>query len=151
MMFPRLVVFIWLIFWVMSVPLFHIHVPDAIKGPVSLHSRLPHTVFSPDLAGEFSQFFASREHRSGPLDFSKQSLNYSELGFVVLNNNLNILSKTHSGGNPAAFHSAVSHIRVICSRTAEALDEDSHPVISERPPPARAPPICSFHRSLLMV
>ena len=150
MILPRVVVLMWLIFWVITVPLFHIHVPDAINGPVSLDGGLPHTVFSPDLPGEYSQFLPSRDHRSGVLDVSQDRLNYPELGFVVLNNTLKSFTKAHSAGQPAAFNSAASNTPAICSRSVSALRDDSRPVLYERPPPARAPPISSFHRSLLV-
>jgi hypothetical protein len=81
-------ILMWLISWVLAVPLFHVHLPDAKDGPVSLHSGLAHTVFSPDLPGEFSQFSLSRDQRSDFLDLSQRSLNYPELGFAVLNDNL---------------------------------------------------------------
>ena len=150
MILPRVVVLTWLILWVITVPLFHVHVPDVIKGPVSLFGGLPHTVFSPDLPGEYPQFLPSRDHPSGALDVSQHSLNYPELGFVVLNNTLKSLSKAHSAGQPAAFNSAASKTPAIYSRSASALCDDSRPVLYERPPPARAPPISSFYRRLLM-
>ena len=50
----RLLFLPWMVTWVLVAPLFHIHTLDAQE----IHSRspitIPHTVFTPDLPGEYS-------------------------------------------------------------------------------------------------
>ena len=48
----RLLILAWVIIWVTTIPLFHTHLPDINDGPTS-RQGLAHTVFSPDLPGEF--------------------------------------------------------------------------------------------------
>src|SRR5215510_3544676 len=50
----RLVILTWLIAWLSTVPLFHIHIPDTTDRWSRLQSGGAHTVFTPDLPGEFS-------------------------------------------------------------------------------------------------
>src|SRR5690242_15664131 len=50
----HLLTLVWVITWVATVPLFHTHLPDVNDGRAS-HHGLAHTVFSPDLPGEFSR------------------------------------------------------------------------------------------------
>ena len=66
----------WVITWVVTVPLFHTHLPD-VNDELAPHQGLAHTVFSPDLPGEFSC-----AHRDG-FHLSTRSLNSPELGFVL--------------------------------------------------------------------
>jgi hypothetical protein len=53
----------WLITWILTVPLFHIHALDAQEDRSLSQIVLPHTVFSPDLPGEYAPRTAV--HRSG--------------------------------------------------------------------------------------
>lgn len=71
----HLLTLVWVIIWVATVPLFHTHLPD-VNDLVS-HQGLAHTVFSPDLPGEF--FCA----HSGGFQLSTKSQNSPELGFVL--------------------------------------------------------------------
>ena len=66
----------WVIIWVATVPLFHTHLPDVNDGLAS-HQGLAHTVFSPDLPGEFSS-----PHRN-VFHLSTKAQNSPELGFVL--------------------------------------------------------------------
>jgi len=72
----HLLTLVWVITWVATVPLFHTHLPDVNDGRAS-HQGLAHTVFSPDLPGEFS-----RAH-SNVLHLSTKCQNSPELGFVL--------------------------------------------------------------------
>ncbi len=64
---------VWVILWVATVPLFHTHFPD-VNDFASGHG-LAHTVFSPDLPGEFF-------YHSHGFQLSNKSQNSPELGFV---------------------------------------------------------------------
>ena len=74
----RLFVLAWLITWITSVPLFHIHIPDTTDRWSLLHSGGAHTVFTPDLPGEFSQPFIGSH-----VFLSKRGVNSPELGIVL--------------------------------------------------------------------
>src|SRR4030095_10375735 len=75
----RLVVLVWTIIWVATVPLFHTHLPDISDKTIS-QGGVAHTVFSPDLPGEFFRFSAAAQ---GPFaHLSNRISNSPELGFV---------------------------------------------------------------------
>src|SRR5262247_3858327 len=75
----RLLVLVWVIAWVITVPLFHIHLPD-ISDRLGSQRSVAHTVFSPDLPGEFSRFSNNQDHFT---HLSSKVLNSPELGFVL--------------------------------------------------------------------
>ena len=133
----RLLTLTWLVAWVLTVPLFHVHVPDAKAGPVSLHSGMPHTVFSADLPGEFSHFSLTRERRSDSLDLSQLNLNYPELGFTILNK-----SKERKIGQPIDLACSFRHPRTrqIFFTRSGLPNGTGHSVRFARPPSSRAPP-----------
>jgi len=66
---------VWVIIWVVTVPLFHTHLPDV--NDLASRQGLAHTVFSPDLPGEFSCAHSNGFH------LSTRSQNSPELGFVL--------------------------------------------------------------------
>jgi len=76
-------IFAWLILWVTTVPLFHTHLPDTSGGPTSLQGGLAHTVFSPDLPGEFSRSY-NVTHQPRFFHLSNRVSNSPELGLVLL-------------------------------------------------------------------
>ena len=79
----RLFILVWLITWISSVPLYHLHFPDTTDHWSALHSGGAHTVFTPDLIGEFScPFKESRQARSAHL--SHRIVNSPELGIALL-------------------------------------------------------------------
>jgi hypothetical protein len=86
----RLLVLVWVITWVSTVPLFHAHLPDINDGPASRHRGLAHTVFSPDLPGEFS---CSHDNLAR---VSNRASNSPELGFVLSTED----SKSRKVGQP---------------------------------------------------
>jgi len=72
---------VWLITWLTTVPLFHIHLPD-ISSSQAAHFGVAHTVFSPDLPGEFTSF----SHAKPQDPFTQLThwiFNSPELGFVL--------------------------------------------------------------------
>ena len=79
----RLFILAWLITWISSVPLYHFHIPDTTDRWSALHSGGAHTVFTPDLVGEFSRpFKESQQTRSAHL--SQRIVNSPELAIVLL-------------------------------------------------------------------
>ena len=78
----RVLILAWLITWVTTVPLYHIHVPDITDRWSALQSGGAHTVFTPDLPGEFSHPFRDNagEHAS---HLSPRGVNSPELGIAV--------------------------------------------------------------------
>jgi len=77
----RLSILAWMIIWITTVPLFHTHLPDISAGPIA-QGGLAHTVFSPDLPGEFSRASnASREDHFAHM--SNRVSNRPELDFVL--------------------------------------------------------------------
>ena len=71
----HLLTLVWVITWVATVPLFHTHLPDV--NDLASRQGLAHTVFSPDLPGEFSCAHSNGFH------LSTRSQNSPELGFVL--------------------------------------------------------------------
>ena len=81
----------WLITWVLSVPLFHIHALDAQEDRSFSQTALPHTIFSPDLPGEYAPRTAA--HRSGTPEnqpaLSIHFQSYSEIAIGLFNDDDN--------------------------------------------------------------
>src|SRR5215831_10088112 len=78
----RLLVVAWLLTWVTTVPLFHLHLPDTTDRWSTLHSGGAHTVFTPDLPGEYSRpFHDSHQRHAGHL--SQRVVNSPELGLAL--------------------------------------------------------------------
>ena len=130
---------IWIIVWILAVPLFHIH-PDADHrhGQADhVHSGTVHTVFSPDLDGEFDI------QKRPPAGFSKHpahAADYAELGFSFVSDSTDrnlhkpILTASVSVTPPTAleWHPASG------ARTDATL---SYPLtLLTRDIPSRAPP-----------
>lgn len=76
----RILTAAWLIIWVTTLPLFHIHVPDTTDRWSALQSGGAHTVFTRDLPGEFSHPF--HDHFG---HLSQRVVNSPELGFALFN------------------------------------------------------------------
>jgi hypothetical protein len=68
----------WLITWITTVPLFHIHLPDTTDRWSALQSRGIHTVFTPALPGEFFLPFDNHVDH-----LSQRAVNSPELGFTL--------------------------------------------------------------------
>ena len=78
----RLLLVAWLIVWLITVPLFHLHLPDTTDRWSALHSGGAHTVFSADLPGEFS-IHVHGNHRNHSDQLSQRVVNSPELAVVV--------------------------------------------------------------------
>lgn len=52
--FLHLLVLAWLVPWLLTIPLFHVHAIDTQDTPFLPQAFLAHTVFTPDLPGEYS-------------------------------------------------------------------------------------------------
>jgi len=85
---PRLLILLWLIVWITSVPLFHLHLPDLTDRWSTLHSGGVHTVLTPDLPGEYasSNHDAHREHSA---HFAPRVVNSPELNLVLFGGKTN--------------------------------------------------------------
>jgi hypothetical protein len=82
-----LLILAWMILWVTTVPLFHTHLPDTSDASSSREGGLAHTVFSPDLPGEYSRSY-DVTHQAHFFHLSNHVPNSPELGFVLLDENL---------------------------------------------------------------
>jgi hypothetical protein len=72
----------WLFLWIATVPLFHLHFPDTTDR-WSLHqSSGAHTVFTPDLPGEYASP-SHDSHRGSSAHIAARVVNSPELGFIV--------------------------------------------------------------------
>lgn len=79
LLLARLLILAWTVLWVATVPLFHTHLPDISDRAIST-GGIAHTVFSPDLPGEFFRFSPANQ---GPFThLSNRALHSPELGFV---------------------------------------------------------------------
>lgn len=79
----RLLILTWLITWVTTLPLFHLHVPDATDDWSALKSGGAHTVFTPNLPGEFAPPFHDHQPRQAG-HLSQRGVNSPELGLTLL-------------------------------------------------------------------
>lgn len=83
----RALVLSWLVAWVLTAPLFHIHSLDAQEDRFLSGAFLAHTVFSPDLPGEYA--LQTGVHQSGMPEhqhaLSIHFLRYSEIGIGLFN------------------------------------------------------------------
>src|SRR5262245_49106598 len=76
----RLLVLAWLIGWITAVPLYYVvHIPDTTDPWSALHSGGAHTVFTPDIAGEFSHPL-KESPQTDSAHLSPRSVNSPELG-----------------------------------------------------------------------
>ena len=67
----------WASVWIAALPLFHTHLPSLLQQSIGL----PHTIFSPDLPGEYWAFSHKTDQDASELFASGSSS--SELGFVA--------------------------------------------------------------------
>lgn len=78
----RLLILAWLIAWMSTVPLFHIHLPDPTDRWSVLQSGGAHTVLTPDLPGEYAPP-SHASHRDSSAHFTSRGVNSPELGIVL--------------------------------------------------------------------
>ena len=82
-----MIIRVWVMLWVLSVPLFHIHPESAEHAGHNdtMHSGTVHTVFSADLDGEFDVHEASPHSTADKsVHLSHAWFEHSELGFSLL-------------------------------------------------------------------
>jgi hypothetical protein len=124
----------WLIAWVTTVPLFHIHLPDTTAyDPVSVQRGLAHTVYTPDLPGEFSCPHDNVAH------LSHRVLNSPEFGFAFLNDQ----SKDRRVGKPTVVGPpcCLPTRPLFLSSGIEVFAIQMGPLlVFGSPPPSRGPP-----------
>ena len=78
----HLLVLVWLLLWITTVPLFHIHLPDTTDRWSLLQSGGAHTVLTPDLPGEYAPP-SHDSHREHSAHFAPRTVNSPELGLVL--------------------------------------------------------------------
>jgi hypothetical protein len=135
---PRvhLLLFAWLIFWILAVPLFHVHFPDATDHWSVLHSSGAHTVLTPDLPGEFSPPFHSRQTHITP-----RSVNSPELGIALFDDKSKKWKQQQVPDAHFRFRDSLLHRTTIF--TAPQQYPTLHVFISFSAP--RAPPQSAHH------
>lgn len=81
---PRILITLWLSLWILSLPLFHIHTQTEMQRGI------PHTVFSPDLPGEYSPLKTDSvghkqdtQQKTGHAAHLRSGSSYPELGFTT--------------------------------------------------------------------
>ena len=80
---PSLLILAWVITWISTVPLFHIHIPDPTDRWSVLQTGGIHTVLTPDLPGEFS--VPSHDgRRESSAQIGTRTINSPELGFTLI-------------------------------------------------------------------
>jgi hypothetical protein len=84
--FSHLLALLWLIPWVLTIPLFHVHALEMQETPFLPQTFLTHTVFTPDLPGEYSPRPAI--HQRGMLGhqhaLASRFPQYAEIAFSLL-------------------------------------------------------------------
>ena len=131
----HLLILAWAITWVTTVPLFHTHLPDVNDGSPP-RQGLAHTVFSPDLPGEFSHT------HGGVLHLSTSTQNLPELGFVI-----SIQSADTTCEAPSALYiysSCVTETPLVAEYVPESHDRPPKPNPSLRQQSSRSPPLIVF-------
>ncbi len=84
---PPMIIRVWVMLWILLVPLFHIHPESAEHSghDGAVHSGTVHTVFSADLDGEFDIHEASPHSAADKsVHLSHTWFEHSELGFSLL-------------------------------------------------------------------
>ena len=93
----RLLGLAWLIAWIITAPLFHVHIPDTTDRWSAIQSGGAHTVFSADLIGEYS----APIHHQNPdrrAHLSHRIVNSPELGIALFDEKAKKTKELHSLG-----------------------------------------------------
>jgi len=130
----HLLILAWLIMWITTAFLFHIDIAEVTDDWSSLHSGGAHTVFAPDLPGEFYHPYDDSRH--GPSTHLSQRIVHSqELDLDLFDNDRNAKQLKNLG----ALHCSSETVLLPSSRFASA--ETYHKChLSEAVVAARAPP-----------
>ncbi|MCW5797329.1 MAG: hypothetical protein KIT40_02425 [Nitrospira sp.] len=78
-----LVTVMWIVSWLLAIPLFHIHALDVQEIPLSSNSFLAHTVFSGDLPGEYTSGFEQHSASDSQRTVESHYPRYREIDFVT--------------------------------------------------------------------
>ncbi len=86
-MYLRALIQFWLVIWVLATPVFHIHTLDVQENHSLSQTVLAHTVFSPDLPGEYAPRSTIRGNRLSEQSptMSTHFLRYSETEIGLFN------------------------------------------------------------------
>ncbi|HEU4685678.1 MAG TPA: hypothetical protein VFS39_14315 [Nitrospira sp.] len=135
----RVLVQAWLMVWVLTAPLFHIHIPDSTDRWSLLRSGGVHTVLSPDLPGEFAAQFAADEYST---HLSQRAVHSPELGIALSDEKYNNRSPQSDilAGASWPFHDCVSSASDV-SLTVTGYNASSLARPSPRAPPSTLQPI----------
>ena len=79
----RLLVVMWIVSWLLTIPLFHIHALDVQEIPLRSNSFLAHTVFSGDLPGEYAGSIQQQRTSDNQRTVESHYPRYSEIDFVA--------------------------------------------------------------------
>lgn len=146
---PQVLLRAWIMAWMLAVPLFHIH-PEADHHHGEsghIHGGTVHTIFSPDLDGEFdSRQETATSHESQPAYHTAvaghpaHDADYAELGFSFVND-----STDRAHPKPLATSALIVEPPALAALAARPLRFQNHTValpltILTRDIPARAPP-----------
>ena len=80
----NLLVVTWIVSWLLTIPLFHIHALDIQEIPLRSNSFLAHTVFSGDLPGEYPAAVQQQRTTDNQRTVESHYPRYSEIDFVAL-------------------------------------------------------------------
>ena len=84
----RLLIQIWLIAWISTVPLFPIYLPDTTDRWSILKSGGAHTIVAPDLPGEYAPP-SHDSNRDSSAQLTSRAVNSPELGFILVGEQAN--------------------------------------------------------------
>lgn len=132
-----LILLAWLIIWITTLPLFHIHVPDTTDRWSVLQSGGAHTVFTRDLPGEFFHPFHDGQ-QAHSTHLSNRGVNSPEFGIAILDDpDERKVTTPHFLSAPFRFPETLPG-----PRNLVALAEKYHPVkVFQTFSPSRAPPL----------
>ena len=131
----RLLLVAWLIPWITTAPLFHIHIPDNTHWLSPLQGSV-HTVFTPDLPGEFSR--PSHEDRQRHVShFSQRTANAPELGIALFKNDRKDQKAKQLSSLRATSHALDT---LFSSWPFEWSESFPHSLFSQTLPSSRSPP-----------
>jgi hypothetical protein len=145
----RTVVLIWVVVWMLAIPLVHVHPEtDLHHGEAGhVHGGTAHTVFSPDLDGEFDPhhdsthgFGHTSPNQMAVSEHPAHASEYVEFGFSFLND-----STDRKLSKALFLHSLIVEsiaTRIVISTLSVAEDRAFIPSLSfpTRDIPSRAPP-----------
>ena len=92
----------WLITWITTAPLFHVHIPDTTDRWSAIQSGGAHTVLTADLVGEYSTPIHDRnpDHRA---HLSHRVVNSPELGIALFEEKSKKTKELHPLAAPSHF------------------------------------------------